>query len=76
MHQPTPLILVIIFFSACYAVNFSPDPDAGMVSVSVDETSLQNLLSVYENAGYHDLGTAKKNRRSGSDEASQKISTP
>lgn len=60
MHQPFPLILAIFLFSACYAVNFSPDPDAGMVSVSVDETSLQNLLSVYENAGYHDLGTAKK----------------
>ena len=60
MHQPFPLILAIFLFSACYAVNFSPDPDAGMVSVSVDETSLQNLLSVYENAGYHDFNITHK----------------
>ncbi|SHL12928.1 hypothetical protein SAMN05720469_13719 [Fibrobacter intestinalis] len=28
-----------------------------MVSISMDGESLQNLLSVYENAGYHDFGT-------------------
>lgn len=59
MHHPL-LFLVIFLISACYAATFSPDPNAGMVSVSVDETSLQNLLSIYENAGYHDFGTTKK----------------
>ena len=51
------LISLFIFFSITFSATFSPNPDAGMVSVSVDNESLQNLLSVYENTGYHDLGT-------------------
>jgi len=42
-----------IFASAvlCFGATFSPNPDAGMVSVSVDQTSLQGLLTTYDNAG-------------------------
>ena len=42
-----------------YAAEFKPNEDAGMVKVSVDGASLQNVLSVYENAGYHDFGTTE-----------------
>jgi hypothetical protein len=51
------LISLFFFFSIAFSATFSPNPDAGMVSVSVDNESVQNLLSIYENTGYHDLGT-------------------
>lgn len=51
-------MFALLTFSLCKA-EFSPNPDAGMVSVSVDGESLQNLLSVYENSGYHDFGTTE-----------------
>ena len=38
-----------IVIASAVAASYSPNPDAGMVSVSMDEESLQNLLSVYEN---------------------------
>ncbi len=43
-----------IFASAilCFEAPFSPNPDAGMMSVSVDQTSLQGLLKTYDNTGY------------------------
>ena len=44
-----------VVIASAVAASYSPNPDAGMVSVSMDEESLQNLLSVYENVGYHDL---------------------
>lgn len=52
------VLFALLAFSLCKA-EFSPNPDAGMVSVSVDGESLQNLLSVYENSGYHDFGTTE-----------------
>lgn len=45
----------LVAIASAVAAPYSPNPDAGMVSVSMDEASLQNLLSVYENVGYHDL---------------------
>ena len=54
------LISLFFFFSIAFSATFSPNPDAGMVSVSVDNESLQNLLSIYENTGYHDLKLIKK----------------
>ena len=53
-------ILLLFFVLYCEATSFTPNPDAGKVSVSVDEESLQNLLSVYENTGFHDFGTMEK----------------
>lgn len=44
----------------CFGATFSPNPDAGMVSVSVDQTSLQGLLTTYDNAGYYDFQTTEK----------------
>lgn len=35
-----------IVIASAVAASYSPNPDAGMVSVSMDEESLQNLLSV------------------------------
>jgi len=52
--------IVVICAAICLAASFSPNSDAGMVSISIDGTSLQNLLSVYENSGYHDFGTTEK----------------
>jgi hypothetical protein len=52
--------LLFFLVSYCGASSFAPNPDAGRVSVSVDEESLQNLLSVYENTGSHDFGTMEK----------------
>ena len=51
-----PVLLFLIALSLCKA-EFAPNSDAGMVSISMDGESLQNLLSVYENSGYHDFGT-------------------
>lgn len=51
-----PVLLFLIALSLCKA-EFAPNSDAGMVSISMDGESLQNLLSIYENAGYHDFGT-------------------
>ena len=42
-------ISLFFFVSYCGASSFAPNLDAGRVTVSVDEESLQNLLSVYEN---------------------------
>ncbi len=50
-------ILLFLTAVSLSEAEFSPNPDAGMVSVSMDGESLQNLLSVYENSGYHDFGT-------------------
>ncbi len=50
------IVLILCLVSLALA-EFLPNPEAGRVSVSVDGESLQNLLSVYENAGYHDFGT-------------------
>ena len=55
--------IVVICAAICLAASFSPNSDAGMVSISIDGTSLQNLLSVYENSGYHDFGTTGKIRK-------------
>lgn len=52
------VLFALLAFSLCKA-EFSPNPDAGMISVSMDGESLQNLLSVYENSGYHDFGTTE-----------------
>lgn len=52
--------IILLFFTISTAVNFSPNQDAGIVSVSMDEESLQNLLTIYENAGYHSFGTTEK----------------
>lgn len=53
-------IAVVVSVAACIAASFLPNSDAGMVTVSIDGNSLQNLFSVYENTGYHDFGTVKK----------------
>ena len=52
--------LLFILVSYCWASSFAPNPDAGRISVSIDENSLQNLLSVYENTGFHDFGVTEK----------------
>lgn len=39
---------------------FQPNSTASMISVSVDQISMQNLFSVYENAGYLDFKTTEK----------------
>ena len=49
------IVCCFIAIASAVAASYSPNPDVGMVSVSIDEESLQNLLSVYENVGYHDL---------------------
>lgn len=55
-------LIFAIFASAilCFGVTFSPNPDASMVSVSVDQTSLQGLLTTYDNAGYYDFQTTEQ----------------
>ena len=42
-------ISLFFFVSYCGASSFAHNLDAGRVTVSVVEESLQNLLSVYEN---------------------------
>lgn len=54
------IILLFSFLSYSAAAAFSPNQNAGRISVSIDENSLQNLLSVYENAGFHDFGVTEK----------------
>ncbi len=54
------IVIITILFALCTAASFSPNSEAGMISVSVDGESLQNLLSVYENSGFHDFGTTEK----------------
>jgi hypothetical protein len=53
-------ILLTLFINAVFSATYAPNSKAGMVTVSMDEESLQNLLSVYENAGYHDLKLTQK----------------
>lgn len=53
-------ILLILFINVVLSATYAPNPKAGMVTVSIDEESLQNLLSVYDNAGYHDLKLTQK----------------
>ena len=42
------IVCCLVVIALAVAAPYSPNPDAGMVSVSMDEESLQNLLSVYE----------------------------
>lgn len=58
-------ILVMLLWVATigFAVEFNPSSEAGKVSVTVDETSLKNLISVYENAGYYDFGVYQMSKK-------------
>lgn len=53
------LTLLFLAISIGFAANFKPNSKAGIVSVSIDETSMQKLVSVYENAGYFDFGAVQ-----------------
>lgn len=54
------IILLTLFVNAVFSATYAPNLKAGMVTVSMDEESLQNLLTVFDNAGYHDLKLTQK----------------
>ena len=49
---------ILLFTAFCLGANYAPNTDASMITISVDEKSLQELFNVYENLGYHDFGTS------------------
>lgn len=50
----------MLFVNTVFSTTYAPNQKAGMVTVSMDEESLQNLLAAYDNAGYHDLKLTQK----------------